>query len=532
MSSQTFPKISPRGITKLLLLGVLFVCLFPLYAQTQNADVGALYLKATTKQTPRATSKYYGPKSNTVMWITNSQGKWVRTIGLWGRWYIWTMGIYEKSRGKSEFGLQYTNWDGTSGATRNNHSTITGRWDLKDSAGFDVPQGKYYYHIEMNETNFTWYSAYLNGEINIGPRDTVITGYKVQKDTNAGHIFDVVATYTAGGPDKRPPRIASGNLTSQKKLRLNFSEAIETSSATDLKNYSLVYQKKDSKGVVLPQKYSMSITSIALVPGTYSVDLNTENHYSNEVYTLIVQNILDKAETPNKLLADTLAYTYDKTISMPITENLPKSFVGLPVGDSVKTSFIVYDPPANILSSNFEVKWYDLDDTLESALYLNGGTKKIFASPKGIADNGESLGDVEISPSLLKEGINTVTIKFNSNLGGKTSGFQVLGMNFEYQLGVYRDLTNNTPSKNQASIKPVSWSISYLNGQYRLEGLDKTTIQKISIFNSSGKLLARGDVGSKTWNGKTNHGKEIRDALVYVKVSGKNFSDSKTLVIK
>lgn len=509
------------------------LCLILFMAQIligQTTQEGSLVVKATTD----TFKGKYGPRNTAAMWITNSKGEFVKTIGIWANKYKWTLGQWDATSKGDKSGIS-KNFDGLSAASRSSHGTITGKWDLKDKNGVLVPPGVYYYHVEMNETNDKWRAPYLRGEVTVGSSDAIITGYKVQKDTNSGKIFNLTATFTSGGADKQPPSLTNASTLSQKKVRVGFSEPVDSVSAVNLKNYSLSYKKKDSKGNLLSQVYPMTITSIAYVSASMAVDITTDNHYSNEQYILIVSDIPDKSSPANKMAKDTVSYVFQKITSTNLTENLPKAFqksAGIKVGDSVVTSFVVYENPSQVLWSAFEVNWNDLDDTLEAAITLNGSAKKFYGDPKGVVGGQDAWGAVDFDPGLLKNGINTATIKFNSDLNGSTSGFSVLAMKFDYEVALSRDATPLVSGKNQISEKINSIRVSYTSGVYQFNIPEDLRARDISIYNSTGKLIHQLDPKNTSWNGIAQNGERIKNAVAYVKVKGEKNQMVKVFLVR
>ena len=91
----------------------------------------------------------YAPQNCEVVWIEDSAGTFLKTIGRWcgvrkGNLVGWT-----SKAGPNDV-------DAVSGATRADHSaTLSAHWDLRDAIGNPLPDGAYTIRMETTDTNAT-----------------------------------------------------------------------------------------------------------------------------------------------------------------------------------------------------------------------------------------------------------------------------------------------------------------------------------------------------------------------------------------
>ena len=91
----------------------------------------------------------YSPQNCEVVWIENSQGTFVRTIGRW-------CGTRKAHLVAWSAKASVNDVDGLSGATRANHAArLTATWDRTDFSGNLAPDGSYVLRMETTDTNAT-----------------------------------------------------------------------------------------------------------------------------------------------------------------------------------------------------------------------------------------------------------------------------------------------------------------------------------------------------------------------------------------
>jgi len=88
----------------------------------------------------------FAPKNVVAVWIENSGGQFVKTIGRWANVRKVDLVAWTAASG--------SDLDAVSGATRLDHSQrLTVMWDLKDRAGAVVPDGTYTIRMELADGN-------------------------------------------------------------------------------------------------------------------------------------------------------------------------------------------------------------------------------------------------------------------------------------------------------------------------------------------------------------------------------------------
>lgn len=135
------------------------------------------------------------------------------------------------------------------------------------------------------------------------------TRYAVQLTNPQGSVTSSEAVLTVT-PDIVAPQLVGAENRSGRLVRVRFSEAVDPSTAQILRNYAL------SEGVVVE---SASISA----DGT-AVDLGVSALVFGRAYTLSVSGIVDRAATPNLLVASSLTFT--------VLEYTPNSIGGGPSG--------------------------------------------------------------------------------------------------------------------------------------------------------------------------------------------------------
>ena len=113
------------------------------------APTHAQGLTATFTTTPAGGT--YAPKNVVAVWIEDSGGTFVKTIGRWAAVRQSNLVAWTTAAGANDV-------DAVSGATRANHNgTLSVTWDLKTKAGVIVPDGTYTIRMELTDrdTNVT-----------------------------------------------------------------------------------------------------------------------------------------------------------------------------------------------------------------------------------------------------------------------------------------------------------------------------------------------------------------------------------------
>ncbi|GAB1365957.1 hypothetical protein MASR1M36_08280 [Candidatus Cloacimonadaceae bacterium] len=90
----------------------------------------------------------YAPRNAGVIWITNSQNQFVKTIKIWAATYRYTLIRWISSSGQNTQGA-------ITGASLNNHQLHNVAWNGTDAQGNPVPDGDYKMNVEFTEHNAT-----------------------------------------------------------------------------------------------------------------------------------------------------------------------------------------------------------------------------------------------------------------------------------------------------------------------------------------------------------------------------------------
>jgi len=97
------------------------------------------------------TVTYYGqyaPRNAGVIWITNAQNQFVKTIKLWASQYSYTLVRWMASSGGNTTGA-------VTGASLNNHQLHNVTWNGRNHQNIEVPDGEYKINVEFTEHNAT-----------------------------------------------------------------------------------------------------------------------------------------------------------------------------------------------------------------------------------------------------------------------------------------------------------------------------------------------------------------------------------------
>jgi hypothetical protein len=118
------------------------VALFVLTTATATRAQG---VTATFTTTPAGGN--FAPKNVVAVWIEDSAGTFVKTIGRWAATRKGDLVGWTQKAGANDA-------DAVSGATRPNHTApLTVMWDLKSKAGTVVPDGTYTLRMELADSN-------------------------------------------------------------------------------------------------------------------------------------------------------------------------------------------------------------------------------------------------------------------------------------------------------------------------------------------------------------------------------------------
>ena len=133
---------------------------------------------------------------------------------------------------------------------------------------------------------------------------TGVTDRAAFRNTISGNNTYSYQINSGDSTDTQPPKLISVAVRGATQIDLNFSEPLEQTSAEDKSHYSII-PDIIVKGAVL----NTNLTTVHLV---------TSPHQDGKSYTVIVNNITDRAETPNTIERNTsFEYTYKSNGDFP-----------------------------------------------------------------------------------------------------------------------------------------------------------------------------------------------------------------------
>ena len=151
-------------------------------------------------------------------------------------------------------------------------------------------------------------------------QDYVITVSNVKDIDGTTIASGSTQTYTVpddSGADTTAPQLVSANYRGATQIDLNFSEPLEKASAENVNNYSI--------------SPAIQVVVAALDQNLTRVHLVTSDHRDGVGYTLSVNNIYDRAGTPNKIVSNNTATYSSKTSAITqqtfsLNQNYPNPF--------------------------------------------------------------------------------------------------------------------------------------------------------------------------------------------------------------
>lgn len=492
----------------------------------------------------KATTESYGgrykPYNVSVIWITNQTGKCIKTIGHWAK-PIFGLGYSDLKEWKASCPsyletikkMGNHNLDGTFTYGRRYHGEITGLWDLKDSIGNKVPNGTYFYNIEITE-NPSGDKIHVWGELLVTDSNLMITGNQGQNsgakkypraiNTISTEVLDYELT-------KIPPRVNKLSYIKENNITLEFFRPIDPASASKKENYSITYVRKNNLGQWEENsKKTLNIDSIKITQNNKLVNIYTEVHYLDEKYTIELGAIKDRDSLNLSLPKSTLTYIpgytpFKKSIHIAKYFDLN----AISVGDSIDTTFFLGFDPIDISEANFKITWGTLVDTTEVALSINGN--------RLYYPNSRSVGiyrndSIIIDPTNLKKGMNQFAFHKTNFIPEKSKGVYILDLYFDYY--VINRNREITPIKNISSINQKSQfgKTKLGNNHYMFFAPSEFGLKEVVIYNLQGEIIGHVYGLNPHWN----HYKGLRDkkssAIVYCKFIGTKGNQIKTLILK
>jgi hypothetical protein len=133
----------------------------------------------------------YNPANIVAMWIQDNSGQFVRTFGKWAAERESELLTWNSANG----GNTSVCIDGVTAATRTSHGTISSKWDLSNASGQRVPNGNYWYYIEMTDRN-NRQGPVVKGHIAIDGTSETRTGIDSSFNSGSTYLTNVIAAYT------------------------------------------------------------------------------------------------------------------------------------------------------------------------------------------------------------------------------------------------------------------------------------------------------------------------------------------------
>jgi len=222
----------------------------------------------------------YNPANCVVMWVQNNAGQFVRTFGKWaaereGELYTWN---------SANGGNTSVNINGVTSATRTSHGTISSRWNLANASGQRVPNGTYWYYIEMTDRNRQ--GQVVKGHIAIDGTSETRTGIDSSFNSGSTYLTNVIAAYVESNAVMNG--LQSGYRDPSNRLRVpaDYRSAIIGVRLTDVQGRT-VWQGNvpASPGAVLP---ASSIKSgISAAHGLFFLSLDADGPHDTEQQAII-----------------------------------------------------------------------------------------------------------------------------------------------------------------------------------------------------------------------------------------------------
>jgi len=90
----------------------------------------------------------YGPRNAGVIWITDGNNQFVKTVKIWANNYRWTLVRWIASSSQNMTGA-------ITSASLNSHQLHNVSWDGKNYQNVAMPDGEYKFNVEFTEHNAT-----------------------------------------------------------------------------------------------------------------------------------------------------------------------------------------------------------------------------------------------------------------------------------------------------------------------------------------------------------------------------------------
>ena len=155
--------------------------------EMKTVPAGPLALRVSFETT--TTNGRYSPRNAHVVWVETADGRFVKTLDLWARRYASHLKQWAAAVGDLQAEIQ-----ARTGASEKAYGTYTSRWDMKDAAGSEVPDGEYVIRFELTSDNAPR-NNYHRASIVFTKNDMAMTTEPV----NQGGYQNIVLAYQPAG---------------------------------------------------------------------------------------------------------------------------------------------------------------------------------------------------------------------------------------------------------------------------------------------------------------------------------------------
>jgi fibronectin type 3 domain-containing protein len=324
-------------------------------------------------------------------------------------------------------------------------------------------------------TAYTYQVSAVNGAGTEGPKSNTVTGTTMADNT--------------------PPDIVSADAAAESQVTVVFSEPVDGAGAENKANYSI--------------NNNITISSAALGPDNVTVTLITSVLTKDVNYTLTVNNVRDRAKSPNTIAANTTAgFVYEGKLvitSLNVTSGKTYVWDTLATGKSlyIDRSYTVASAPQELLGKQFlktanddkagtgsSFLTFDVNLGVEVLVGVAGGSPLSWMN--GWENTGQSVsGSHGITYTLFKKGFPAGTVVLGGNQGSGGNMYTVI---VSQDAGPVVELANNMTSSADLAMDVfpnpfnLKTTIVVNNGTQKTEN-GKGKRMELKIYDINGKMV-------------------------------------------
>lgn len=352
--------------------------------------------------------------------------------------------------------------------------------------------------------------------------------------------------------DVNPPRLKWVRENYDNTITVMFSEELDEVSSQNTANY------------IIP---GVTVTNAKLSDDRKSVSLTTQNYDTNITYNVIVMNVLDDTEPPNKMSTRALSIIQIDPLEFPFKVNVGGNAFGDYAGDqewneNVEYGYLMGDIktyPANLIINGTTDHKIFQDERKGLACYkvhVPNGLYKVnilFAENDERNSTGDRVFDVFIENQIVADkldifnevGIHTV---YNLELT-VTIEDEVIDIYFGDQVdssfvnAVVIEQISTSVDERSFGANPSGYRLlqnypNPFNGETIIKfSLPEQQKADLIIYDILGSEVYRNNLGtvragnnSTTWNAVCSNGRDINSGIYFYQIAGENFSITKKLV--